>query len=131
MTIPIQQRAILFVPIIIVLKGGVEDEHPQRGIEKFRLMALLGVVTVEQVELVPAKQNAGEGRPSGIIGLSLGPIEDNALRRIPDYPGRTLIAVAIKSYGGVTSVTLTATDWPAFTSTGWPRLSVQFCQGVV
>jgi len=127
LTIPIQQRAILVVPIIIVLKGGVEVEHP----EKFRLMALLGVVTVEQVELVPAKQNAGEGRPSGIIGLSLGPIEDNALRRIPDYPGRTLIAVAIKSYGGVTSVTLTATDWPAFTSTGWPRLSVQFCQGVV
>jgi hypothetical protein len=49
------------------------------------IMALMGIMTVEQVELVLAKQKAGDNRHFGEIALSLGLIEDSSLRRYADY----------------------------------------------
>jgi len=48
-------------------------------------MILLGIMKVEQVESVLATQGTGDKRPFGEIALSLGFIEDNALRRYADY----------------------------------------------
>lgn len=48
-------------------------------------MILLGMMKVDQVESVLAAQGAGDKRPFGELALSLGFIEDNALRRYADY----------------------------------------------
>jgi hypothetical protein len=49
------------------------------------IMVLMGIMTIEQVQVVLAKQNAGDNRLFGAIALSLGLIEDSSLRRYADY----------------------------------------------
>lgn len=45
----------------------------------------MGTIKPEQVESVLAAQRAGDKRLFGAIALSLGFIEDSALRRYADY----------------------------------------------
>jgi hypothetical protein len=49
------------------------------------ILILMGTMKTEQVESVLAAQAAGDKRLFGAIALSLGFIEDNALRRYADY----------------------------------------------
>jgi hypothetical protein len=49
------------------------------------ILVLIGTMKPEQVETVLAVQQAGDKRLFGSIALSLGFIEDNALRRYVDY----------------------------------------------
>jgi len=49
------------------------------------ILVLMGTIKPEQVESVLAVQRAGDKRLFGAIALSLGFIEDNALRRYADY----------------------------------------------
>jgi len=49
------------------------------------ILVHLGVMKAEQIESVLARQKAGDKRLFGTIALSLGFIEDNALRRYADY----------------------------------------------
>lgn len=49
------------------------------------VLVLMGIMNAEQVESVLAAQQAGDKRLFGMIALSLGFIEDNALRRYADY----------------------------------------------
>ena len=48
-------------------------------------LVLMGMMKPEQIESVLAMQRAGDKRLLGAIALSLGIIEDNALRRYADY----------------------------------------------
>ncbi|MCX7037921.1 MAG: hypothetical protein NT005_02125 [Spirochaetes bacterium] len=49
------------------------------------ILVLNGMMKAEQVETVLAAQKAGDKRLFGAIAVSLGFIEDNALRRWADY----------------------------------------------
>jgi hypothetical protein len=49
------------------------------------ILVLMGTLKAEQVEKVLDAQKAGDKRLFGAIALSLGFIEDNALRRYADY----------------------------------------------
>jgi hypothetical protein len=49
------------------------------------ILVLMGIMKAEQVEAVLASQQAGDKRLFGTIALSLGFIEDSALRRYADY----------------------------------------------
>jgi hypothetical protein len=49
------------------------------------ILVLMGVIRIDQVESVLSAQKAGDRRLFGTIALSLGFIEDNALRRYADY----------------------------------------------
>jgi hypothetical protein len=49
------------------------------------ILLLNGMIKAEQVETVLAAQKAGDKRLFGAIAVSLGFIEDNALRRWADY----------------------------------------------
>ena len=49
------------------------------------IMVALGAMKPDQVESVLVAQRAGDKRLFGTIALSLGYIEDNALRRYSDY----------------------------------------------
>ena len=49
------------------------------------VLVLMGIMNAEQVESVLTVQKAGDKRLFGAIALSLGFIEDNALRRYADY----------------------------------------------
>jgi anti-anti-sigma regulatory factor len=63
------------------------QKQPELVIEKRigEVLALFGFMTADQVEIVLSKQRAGDRRLFGEIALSLGLIEDNALRRYADY----------------------------------------------
>jgi hypothetical protein len=52
------------------------------------ILVVLGSMKPEQVESVLAAQREGDKRLFGTIALSLGLIEDNALRRYVDYLDR-------------------------------------------
>jgi hypothetical protein len=49
------------------------------------ILVLMGAMKPDQIEAVLMAQRAGDNRPFGAIALSLGFIEDNALRRYADY----------------------------------------------
>ena len=49
------------------------------------ILLLNGMIKAEQVETVLGAQKAGDKRLFGAIAVSLGFIEDNALRRWADY----------------------------------------------
>ncbi len=49
------------------------------------IMVALGAMNPDQVESVLVAQRTGDKRLFGTIALSLGFIEDNALRRYADY----------------------------------------------
>jgi hypothetical protein len=49
------------------------------------ILVLMGTMKPDQVESVLAAQRAGDKRLFGAIALSLGFVEDNALRRYADY----------------------------------------------
>ena len=49
------------------------------------ILVHMGTMKAAQVETVLAAQEAGDKRLFGSIALSLGFIEDNALRRYADY----------------------------------------------
>jgi hypothetical protein len=49
------------------------------------ILLLNGMIKAQQVETVLAAQKAGDKRLFGAIALSMGFIEDNALRRYADY----------------------------------------------
>ena len=49
------------------------------------ILVLMGAMKSDQIGSVLVAQRAGDKRPFGAIALSLGFIEDNALRRYADY----------------------------------------------
>lgn len=49
------------------------------------ILLLNGMISAREVEIVLAAQKAGDKRLFGAIALSMGFIEDNALRRYTDY----------------------------------------------